>query len=200
MPAQISRRNHGPSLLATLSLLGCAHVAAAADGDYATTMYVARVSGEAHWQDVAVDPAFTKYEPAYLAVAALSREYAQPFDGRLAVEWEGQVGYAFGPETYWQFNVVPVVARWRFEPTPNLDMSTAFGLGLSFTTSMPQTEVKLEGESHRELVYWVAELTAGPHASPWSMTLRLHHRSVAFGLMGKDGGMNAVGLGLRWRY
>ena len=59
--------------------------------------------------------------------------------------------------------------------------------------------MQLEGESHQLLIYWMMELTAGPVQSPWSVSLRLHHRSVAYGLMGDEGGMNAVGLGLRYK-
>jgi len=33
----------------------------------------------------------------------------------------------------------------------------------------------------------------------WAASLRIHHRSVAYGLMGDEGGMNAVGLGVRYR-
>ncbi len=65
---------------------------------------------------------------------------------------------------------------------------------------MPEAEVEIEGESHQWLVYWVAEITAGPVNAPWALSLRLHHRSVAWGLMGDDGGMNAMGLGLRYRF
>jgi hypothetical protein len=57
-----------------------------------------------------------------------------------------------------------------------------------------------EGESHQLLIYWVAELSAGPVNAPWSASLRLHHRSVAWGLMGDEGGMNAVGMGIRYRF
>jgi hypothetical protein len=30
--------------------------------------------------------------------------------------------------------------------------------------------------------------------------LRLHHRSVAWGVMGDEGGRNAVGLGIRYEF
>jgi hypothetical protein len=46
----------------------------------------------------------------------------------------------------------------------------------------------------------VAELTAGPVLAPWAITLRIHHRSVAWGVMGDEGGINAVGLGVRYRF
>ena len=183
-----------------LALLACAEATVAEDGELATTFYVAKLSGEAGWEDVMVNPAFCKYVDAYLAVAALSKEYAQVFSGRLAVEWEGQVGYAFGHQTYWEFNVVPVLGRWRFHALDGFDTSAAFGLGLSLTTDMPEIEVELEGESSRNLIYWVMELTAGPTEANWAMSLRLHHRSVGYGLLGEDGGMNAIGVGMRWSF
>jgi len=77
--------------------------------------------------------------------------------------------------------------------------SAAFGFGLSYATELPPVEVLLEGESHQTLVYWVLEMTAGPVNSRWAASLRIHHRSVAYGLMGDEGGMNAVGLGVRFR-
>ena len=183
-----------------LVALMCSPNAEGKPGDFATTFYVADVSGESGWEDVAVNPAFAKYVPDYLAVAALSREYAQRFSGRLDLEWEGQVGYAFGGQTYWQFNAIPVLGRWHFRPRRGFSTSAAFGLGLSWTTDMPNIEVELEGESKRSLIYWVMELTAGPIDARWAASLRLHHRSVGFGLMGEDGGMNALGLGMRWRF
>ena len=65
---------------------------------------------------------------------------------------------------------------------------------------LPELEVELEGDSRQLLVYWVAELTAGPPEASWAVSLRLHHRSVAYGLFGEEGGMNAVGLGVRYMF
>jgi hypothetical protein len=200
MPLTLPRAARGARLLLTLVLFPFAHAALAEDGEFATTFYVAKFSGEAGWEDVLVNPAFSKYVDAYLAVLALSREYAQAFDGRLAIEWEGQAGYAFGDQSYWEFNIVPLLGRWGFHAFDGFDTSLAFGLGLSFTTDLPEIEVELEGESSRNLIYWVLELTAGPAAARWAVSLRLHHRSVAYGAFGEDGGMNALGLGMRWRF
>ncbi len=83
---------------------------------------------------------------------------------------------------------------------PRRVTSAAFGLGLSYATELPEVEVEIEGESQQLLIYWVMELTAGPLRSPWAVSLRLHHRSVAWGLMADEGGMNAVGLGVRWKF
>jgi hypothetical protein len=185
-------------------LLACvAHEVTASDldGKWAATLYAARVSSESGWEDVLVNPIGANYVSSFLAVAGLSRGYANYHGGALQLEAEGQIAYAFGDQRYWEFNVVPVVVRWqRFPWSRAMATSAAFGLGLSYTTELPDIEVELEGESRKLLVYWVAELTAGLPDKPWSVSLRLHHRSVAYGLLGDEGGMNAVGLGVRWQF
>lgn len=168
---------------------------------WAATFYVARVSSEVGWEDILLDPVGARYVDAFLAVAALSRQYAGFKQGALVLEAEGQVAWNFGDQEHWEFNLVPVVARWqRFPWDERLATSAAFGLGLSYASEVPTLEVELEGDSDRLLIYWVAELTAGPRAAPWALSLRLHHRSVAWGLLGEEGGMNGMGLGLRWRF
>jgi hypothetical protein len=172
-----------------------------APGDWAATVYGARISSQPGWEDIILDSAGTGFVDSYLLTAAVSRQYAAAYDGALAFEAEGQIVRHFGDQTHWEFNAVPVVLRWnRFPWSDRLASSAAFGLGLSYATEMPPVEVALEGESREWLVYWVMELTAGSVDSRWAVSLRLHHRSVAYGLMGDDGGMNAVGLGLRFRF
>jgi len=169
-------------------------------GDWYTTVYGARISTQPGWEDIIIDAPGTEFVDSYLVTAALSREYAVRKEGALTFEAEGQVVKHFHDQTHWEFNAVPIVLRWhRFPWSQKLDTSAAFGIGLSYATDLPPVEVQLEGESHQWLIYWVMELTAGPVNSPWAISLRLHHRSVAYGLMGDEGGMNAVGLGLRYR-
>jgi hypothetical protein len=169
---------------------------------WSTTFYAGPLSGEAGWEDVMFNPVLSKYVGAYLVAATVSRTYGRPRrGGALQLEAEGQVAYNFGAQDHWEFNAVPIVARWSRLPwSHRFDSSVAFGLGLSYATELPPVEVALEGESHQLLIYWVAEITAGPLASPWEVSLRLHHRSVGYGLFGEDGGMNAVGLGLRYTF
>ncbi len=195
------RAECGFVVLCSFLALGSAGAAESAQADRALTFYVAQISSESGWEDVMVNPVGAAYVSDYLAVAALSQAYAQLREGSVQLEMEGQVAYYFGGQEYWEFNAVPLMVRLRLLPwTEAFAMSAGFGIGLSYTTEMPRIEVELEGESHRFLVYWVAELTAGPHEGPWALSLRLHHRSVGYGLMGEEGGMNAVGLGMRWRF
>jgi len=108
--------------------------------------------------------------------------------GALAIKAERQIVYNFGDQHRWEFNAVPVVVHWqRFPWDPRFETAAAFGLGLSYATEVPEVEVEIEGESHQWLIYWVAELTAGPVGTTW-------------GLMGDDGGMNAMGPGIRHRF
>jgi hypothetical protein len=170
-------------------------------GDWYGTLYGARISTQPGWEDIIFDAPGTEFVDSYLVTAALSRQYASRKDGALAIEAEGQVVYHFHDQSLWEFNAIPILLRWnRFPWSDRLSTSAAFGIGLSYANELPPVEVALEGESHQWLIYWVMELTAGPLDSPWAVSLRLHHRSVAYGLMGDEGGMNAVGLGLRYRF
>jgi hypothetical protein len=194
---------HGRSLVFSwaVPLLMAPALVRAGQGDWSGTVYGARISTQPGWEDIIIDSMGTEFVDSYLVTGALSRQYAERHGGALAFEAEGQVAYHFGDESYWEFNAVPVVVRWeKFPWSRRLATSAAFGLGLSYTTELPEIEVQLEGESHQWLVYWLMELTAGPVDAPWAVSLRIHHRSVAFGLMGDEGGMNAVGLGVRHRF
>jgi hypothetical protein len=184
-----------------LVLLADVAQAQAEESPWALTFYGARVSGEKTWQHIIRDPLNPSFVDAYLVSAALSRPYALYWGGALRLEAEGQVVYNFGDQSHWEFNAVPVVARWqRFPWSERLSTSAAFGLGLSYATEIPEVELALEDTSHQSMVYWLVELTAGPRAGPWAVSFRLHHRSDAWGLMGSDGGVNAIGLGLRYEF
>lgn len=197
------RGSRWPTIITLLPLALFARVEAASaeDREWAATVYVAQISGEEGWEDVMVNPAGSSYVDDYLVVAALSSTYARYREGALQLEAEGQVAYNFGEQHHWEFNAVPIVARWqKFPWNHTVATSAAFGVGLSYATEVPEIEVELEGESAKLLIYWLAEITAGPVDGPWAVSLRLHHRSVAYGLLGEEGGMNGVGLGLRYRF
>jgi hypothetical protein len=201
-PAHVARAGAHPVAAALVVLVagGGLH-ASAATPDWTATLYGARISGETGWEDIVLNPLEAEYVDAYLVAGALSRRYADFRGGALQLEAEGQVVYDFGDQHHWEFNIVPVAVRWRQFPwSHRLNTSAAFGLGLSYATEIPEVEAEIEGQSEQLLIYWMLEATAGPLLSPWELTLRLHHRSVAWGLMGEEGGMNAVGLGLRYSF
>jgi hypothetical protein len=166
----------------------------------AATFYVGRISSANAWHDMIASPGQTEFVDAYLAVAALSREFARQREGDLTWDVEGQVGYNFGDQSHFEFNGA-FGPRWHAFPwSDSVDMSAAFLFGLSYATEVPEVEVELEGSSEKLLLYWCIDLTAGPPNSDWALSLRLHHRSGGFGLIAEDGGMNALALGVRFGF
>jgi hypothetical protein len=163
----------------------------------AATFYIGRISSTNAWHDLFTSPTQVEFVDAYLAVAALSREFARQREGDVTWEVEAQAGYNFGDQSHWEFNGA-FGPRWHAFPwSGSVKTSAAFLFGLSMATEVPEVEVELEGDSEKLLIYWCMELVAGPPRGNWSVSLRLHHRSGGFGLFADDGGMNALALGAR---
>jgi hypothetical protein len=126
--------------------------------------------------------------------------YREVFNDAMRLEMEVNVAYNFGEQHHWELNAAPLFVRWqRFPWDAQLATSAAFGLGLSYAAEVPELEVELEGESHKALIFWVFELTAGPPRAPWSVKAA---PASPFGCLGTDGedGVNAVGIGLRYQF
>ncbi|MDW8257921.1 MAG: hypothetical protein RML32_00595 [Gammaproteobacteria bacterium] len=173
--------------------------AAQSSRPWAVTGHVARISAHRTWQNVVLSPFDPRFVDSYIVVGAVSRQLSDFYGGAIALELEGQLGYHFGDQSHWEVNL-PLIARWqRFPWSARLRTSAAFGLGLSWATETPETEVRLESDSAPLLAYWVGELTFGPPRSAWDLSIRLHHRSKAFGVFAESGGMNAWAIGLRYR-
>jgi hypothetical protein len=189
-------------LIAVAAMLVSAPAICDQADEWTTTVYAARISGESTWHHVLRDPFNVQYVDSYLVAGALARPYVAFFrNDSLRLEAEAQLAYNFGAQDHWEINAMPIVSRWsRFPWSEHLATSIAFGLGVSYATELPEVEVQLEGSSHHWLIYWALEVTVGPPEAAWNIVMRLHHRSVAWGLMGEDGGVNAVGLGLRYRF
>jgi hypothetical protein len=180
--------------------------AAEPDSPAALTFYAARISEERTWQHVLRDPLGGNYADAYLVAGSYSRVYpgsfGEFFDGALRAEWQANLAYNFGDQDHLELNFAPVGLRWqRFPWSEHLRTTAALGIGLSYAFDFPELENQLEGDTTQLLLFWTLELTAGPRDGPWSVVLRLHHRSTGFGLMGvDDGGMNAPGIGVRFEF
>ena len=166
--------------------------------DYAVAVYAAQLTYE-KWQD-AIWPG-ADLADATLVAASGSWTVARWFGDRLSCELEGQVARHFGNQTHWEINLPIVGLRWhRFPWDDYLASSLAWGIGPSYATVVPAVELENNESSSRWLVYWFAELTAAPPRARWEVLFRLHHRSNAFGAVAEDGGSNAVGAGLRYRF
>ncbi len=172
------------------------------DSPDALSFYTARISEERTWQHVLRDPFGSDYADAYLIAASYSRAYAERASGALRIEMEANVAYNFGYQDHFELNFAPVTLRWqRFPWSEHVRTAAAFGVGLSYALSRPEVEQQIEGDTRQLLIFWLMELTAGPPGAPWSVVLRLHHRSTGWGVMGvDDGGMNAPGIGFRYEF
>jgi hypothetical protein len=166
------------------------------------TVYSGRISSEATWQDVLLEPYSDNYTDSYLLAASYTRAIRERFEGALRLEYEVNVAYNFGEQDHWELNVAPLTLRWQRFPWSNLLRTTvAFGLGFSYAFDTPEVEYRLENDTQQFLLFWQLELTAGPREGPWSAVVRLHHRSPGWGVMGvADGGMNAPSIGFRYAF
>lgn len=166
--------------------------------DFALTLYGAWLTREKFEDSLSPDADFTD---AAIVVAAASWTAFRFFDEKLSCELEAQVGKYFGEQDHWEFNLPIIGIRWhRFPWDDHLATSFAWGIGPSYATQIPEIELETNTSSSHWLVYWFAELTFGPPTKNWELLFRLHHRSDSFGLVADDGGSNALGAGLRYRF
>jgi len=150
------------------------------------------------WEDTVAPWNLDYRDSTFLGLAA--SHVIGRFDDRLGFEIEGQVIRHFGDQDHWEFNL-PIIGRWETFPWDEVvDTSLAFGIGPSYASEKPKIEVDNEGDSQRWLVYWMVEIEAGPPDKDWSVILRLHHRSEAFGLVADEGGSNAMVIGFKKRF
>lgn len=143
------------------------------------------------------------FEDSYLVSLAISKKIAS-YEEYVDFEIEGQAVKHFGDQDHWEFNGLPFVIRWYPMPWDKyIDTNMAFGAGLSYALRTPALEARDIPDSPKLLGYLLFELTFLPHrTSPWRVVLRLHHRSGANGLFGKDkrDGSNALGFGVRYNF
>lgn len=191
----------GPVLAMAMTFLSPGLGAADQDGrqsrDYAFSLYAGQLSDD-DWENTLIGGGDTV--DAYLLDAAISRTFWRAPDGAYSFELEGNLAKHFGDQDHWELNLA-VSGRWhRFPWSDQVATSVAFGLGPSYASEVPTEEIRLNGASEKLLVYWHLELTLGPPKGNWAALLRLHHRSTGFGLLGDDGGSNAVTAGLRYYF
>jgi len=166
--------------------------------DYALTVYAGRLTN-GDWQE-----SFgfgTHFIDSDLVVGALSRTLSRSADLSRSYEVEGQIAKHSGIQDNWEYNLLGAV-RWHHLPwSEKLKSTAAIGLGVSYASEVPRAEATIiNGASEKLLAYWHLELTLGPPQSNWQASLRMHHRSTAYGLFGGNGGSNAVTLGVRYEF
>lgn len=149
------------------------------------------------WKEIAtLDD--VRLRDAYLAGVGVSHELIG--DDWWAIEAEGHLIRHFGGNDHWEFNAV-LTGRWRAFPWNEwVPTSFALGVGPSLATETPKEEAERDGDSAPFLLYWMAEIEAGPAGSPWTGFARLHHRSNGYGVFADTGGSNFLMLGARYRF
>jgi hypothetical protein len=166
-------------------------------GDRAISLLAGQMT-ENGWQQIILADD-VRFPDAYLVGITLSRRFAH-LDDRAEFDLEGQVVRHVGEQDHWEFNAA-VLARWMKLPWNRwLPTHAGFGMGLSYATQEPAVEVARSGSSSKLLLYWVAELEFSQMDQPWSVFIRLHHRSNVYGLVAEHGASNAVALGIRRRF
>lgn len=166
--------------------------------DYALTVYAGRLT-DGDWHE-SFGPG-THFIDSDLVVGALSRTVARAADQSRSYEVEGQITKHSGIQDNWEYNLLGAIRWHRFPWSEKLKSTAAIGLGVSYASDVPRAEATvINNGSEKLLAYWHLELTLGPPQSNWQASLRMHHRSTAYGLFGSNGGSNAVALGLRYEF
>ena len=167
--------------------------------DWAVTAYGAVLSSEGIEDVLALS---ADYDDDYrLAAIALSRGIDEEFQN-IDLEWEAQLVKHVSGQDHWEVNGL-VVGRWLpFPWDSTVDTSLAFGAGLSYATDLPEFEQANQDNANELLAYLMLELELKPPGSEhWSLVVRVHHRSGAYGLFDDvEGASNALGVGFKYRF
>jgi hypothetical protein len=179
-------------LLTALIPLG----SASAQRDWAATLYTGQLTDEALGNIVTAN---FNMEDAYWVGLGLTRRiytYRHYFD----LELEGQVNKFFGDQDNWEFDFFGYIRWLPFPWDRYLDTSFAAGAGLSYATSVPEIEVKNQGDSAKFLGALSFEFTfALPSIPHWNLVAGIHHRSGAGGMFsGVRSGSNGLNIGFRY--
>ncbi len=167
-----------------------------AERNWAATLYTGQLTDETLGN---IATANFSMEDAYWVGLGLTRKiytYRHYFD----LEFEGQVNKFFGDQHNWEFDFIGYVRWLPFPWDRYLDTSFAAGAGLSYATSVPEVEVKNQGDSAKFLGALSFEFTfALPRIAHWNLVAGIHHRSGAGGTFsGVKSASNGFNIGIRY--
>jgi len=157
------------------------------------TVFGGRLTDD-RWES-SVNLAETDWIDSYIAGFALSRDFAR--HGNFHFGWEIQIVYHFGVQDHFEGNGL-IYTRYELPADWRIFKSLSFGIGLSYATEVPESEIDRGGDSTNALVYWMGEIEFYLPPEELTLILRLHHRSDGYGLFPEDTGTNAIVVGLRW--
>ena len=186
-------------LLAVFLIALASADSAKAESNWAATLYTGRlIDGDLN--DIPTGD--YSFEDAYFVCFGLKRRI-YTFRNYFNLELEGRVSKFFGDQDNWELGLL---GYFRWLPFPwdrYLDTSFAAGAGLSYATSLPETEIMSNGQSALLLGALSFEFTFALPATPqWNLVAGLvHHRSGAGGTFsGVKGASNGWGIGLRYKF
>ncbi|MFW6323966.1 MAG: hypothetical protein ACOC0U_02780 [Desulfovibrionales bacterium] len=163
---------------------------------YAVSLYGGTLT-DGHWEESVILQ--TDFVDSHIVAGGFAWTYKRADSNRWSLEMEANMTKHIGDQNHWEFNFPIFGARWHAFPWDEvIETSSAFGVGLSYATDVPEVEEEIDGPSRRLMVYWHYELTFGPPGKNWTPLIRLHHRSPGYGLFGEDGGSNALTMGVRF--
>lgn len=142
------------------------------------------------------------YDEDYQLIA-LALSYRMPVaDPRYDLEWEFQAVKHTRGQDHNELNGLLAVRWYPFPWDHYLDTNLAAGLGVSYASEIPEFEAANHEEAAQFLAYILLELEVRPRNwTNWSVVLRSHHRSGAFGLFSDvRGASNSLGLGIKYRF
>ncbi|GGX62167.1 hypothetical protein GCM10007385_34090 [Tateyamaria omphalii] len=151
---------------------------------------------EGSWHE-AVRPPEVQFADSHLIGGAIG--WDRPIGAsRFRYGAEAQLVRHFGRPSHFEVSV-PVVLRYMSDASSPVT-SFAAGLGLSYTTRVPQVEIDRNGNSQRLFVHWMAEIEFALQDTKQTAFVRLHHRSDGYGLFEVDAGSTGFVFGLRHRF
>ncbi len=162
------------------------------DSDWHLTMFGGQMTDNV-WEE-AILPSETKLIDSDLIGVGAARDLTtwRGFDFGI----EGQVVGHFGVQDHFEFNL-PLYARYETPTGWRVFKSFTFGIGLSYATKVPQTEINRDGDSTQAMIYWMGEIEFHLPSDNYTLVFRLHHRSDGYGAFAENSGSNALVLGLR---
>lgn len=184
-----------PAILFAI-LLALASVPAAAEGKWFASLYGGQV-GTGSMHDTLIGQ--LEFHGSWFVVGVVGKQLATWGD-YLQVEIEAQLGQHAGDQDHTEVNAA-VVVRWLpFWWDRIVETSLGVGEGLSYAFQIPKIEADQHDETSKLLNYLMFDLEfAPPGPSPWSVFVRLHHRSGVDGLFdGVRGGSNALAVGVKF--
>ena len=179
--------------VAAAVLMAATSLASTAHAEWTVTGFAGVMTNDV-WED-AIQLLGVDYLDSGLVGVGVGKEFARY--GQLTFGFELQAVQHFGTQDNFEINT-PLTVRYNRESDVLSSLeSLAFGLGLSWASEKPQTEVDRNGDTNQTMFYWMGELQFDLPNTDLDLVTRIHHRSDGYGVWEVDSGSNALVIGLK---